>query len=315
MKLRVAIQMDRPETINPKGDSTLRMALEAQARGHELFFYHPSAISCLSGQVLAFGHRITFFSDLARYYELGEGQTLDLSTMDVVLLRQDPPFNMEYITSTYMLDLLPKKLRVYNNPTSVRNYSEKLFPILFAQFMPPTLISADPAQIEAFRVEHKDIVIKPLYGNGGKGVFHLKPGDDNVHSLLELMFASSREPVVVQPFLPEVRTGDRRIVLIDGEVGGVFGRIPAADEIRANMRVGGVPVKAELTPKQREICAAIGPTLKEHGFLLVGLDTIGDWLTEINVTSPTGLAAITNLYGIKLEEKIWDKIEADAKNA
>lgn len=310
MSLRVAIQMDRLDSIHPPGDSTLRLGIEAQKRGHELFYYTPDGLSCLNGIVTAPGYHVKLYNDMQRHYELGKSLTLNLSDMDVVLLRQDPPFNMQYITSTYMLDLLPEKTLVINNPTSVRDLPEKIFPILFKEFMPPTLVSGNIAEIESFRAQHKDIVIKPLYGYGGRGVFRITENDDNFHSLLEMMFATTREPVMVQTFLPEVKTGDRRIILIDGEVGGVFGRHPAGDEIRANMRVGGKPVKADLTKRQAEICAAIGPMLKEKGLVFVGLDCIGDWLTEINITSPTGLAAMTNLYGVKLEEKIWDAIEA-----
>jgi glutathione synthase len=205
--------------------------------------------------------------------------------------------------------MLPRTL-VVNDPASVRNHPEKLYPLAFRQFMPPTLVSSDIAELERFWEVYGDIVIKPLYGYGGRGVFRLQAGDDNFHSLLEMMFSQSREPVMAQKFLAEVKSQDRRILLIDGKVEAVFGRIPAGDEIRANMRVGGVPTKAELSPRQREICDVLGPELKKKGLLFVGLDCIGDWLTEINVTSPTGLAAATNLYGVKVEEKFWDAVEA-----
>lgn len=310
MSLRVAIQMDRLDTINPKGDSTLRLAREAQKRGHKLYYYTPDTLSCLNGVVSARAYEVSFFDEPTRYYELGEGGKRSLHEMDVVLLRQDPPFDMNYITSTYLLDLLADTTLVVNNPTSVRSHCEKLFPIEFARFMPPTLVSNNLSDIESFRADHKDIIIKPLYGYGGRGVFRIRNDDDNFHSLLEMMFSTTSEPVMVQPFLPEVKTGDRRIVLIDGEVGGVFGRIPADDEIRANMRVGGQPAAATLTTKQKEICDVIGPVLKAKGLVFVGLDVIGDWLTEINITSPTGLAAITNLYGTKAEERFWDVVEA-----
>jgi glutathione synthase len=310
MPLRIAIQMDRLDSINPMGDSTLRLGVEAQARGHTLFYYTPDTLTLREdGKLVAHTHPVRLSLDVQRYYELGEAQTLDLSTLDVVLLRQDPPFDMTYLSTTYLLETLTDTL-VLNRPASVRNRPEKLFPLSFRQFMPPTIVSADVAELERFWQAHGDVVIKPLYGYGGRGIFRLRAGDDNFHSLLEMMFSQSREPVMAQQFLPEVKDADRRILLVDGQVCGVFGRIPAGDEIRANMRVGGVPVKAELTTRQKEICAALGPVLKEEGLFFVGLDCIGDWLTEINVTSPTGLAAITNLYGTKVETTFWERVEA-----
>ena len=310
MSLRVAIQMDKLSSINPKGDSTLRLGAEATRRGHELFYYTPDTLALREdGHLVARAYPVKFWSDRAEFYELGDAQMLDLEEVDVVLLRQDPPFDMTYISTTYLLEMLKNPL-VINRPNSVRDHPEKLFPLAFRQFMPPTIVSSDTQELARFRDAHGDIVIKPLYGFGGRGVFRLKPGDDNFLSLLEALFAQSKEPVMAQKFLPEVKNADRRIILIDGEMCGIFGRIPAGDEIRANMRVGGVPAKAELTEKQREICNTLKPVLKEKGLLFVGLDCIGDWLTEINITSPTGLAAITNLYGVRLEEKFWDVVES-----
>ena len=309
MKLKIAIQMDPVAGINPRTDSTLLMGVEACKRGYEVYYYTPDKLSYNDGMITASAYRITFFADPADYYKLGESLTLDLKTMDVVLLRQDPPFNMAYITTTHILELLAPKTLVVNDPASVRNHPEKIFPLQFRQFMPPTLVSADLAAIEAFRDEHKDIIIKPLYGHGGRSVLRLKPDDDNLSTLMEMHLATSSEPLMVQAFLPEVRTGDRRIVLIDGRVGGVMGRIPAEHEIRANFRVGGSPAKAELTPKQREICEVLGPIFKAKGLVFVGLDVIGDYLTEINITSPTGLVQMNKLNGTKLEADVWDAVE------
>ncbi|MDE3060464.1 MAG: glutathione synthase [Pseudomonadota bacterium] len=308
MTRRVAIQMDPIASIKPQTDSTLLLGIEAQRRGYEVYYYTPDKLAYYNGAVTAQAHRITLRADPAHYYDLGETLTLDLNTMDVVLLRQDPPFDAAYIGTTYLLERLPKTL-VVNNPASVRDFPEKWAPTLFSQYMPPTLITADPGEIERFRREHKDIVIKPLYGFGGHNVFRIRPEDENFPTLMEMAFGHSKEPWVAQPFLPEVKTGERRIILIDGELAGVIGRIPLENEIRANMRVGGTAVKAELTSRQREICAALKPFLKEKGLILVGIDVIGDWLTEINITSPTGLAAINRLYGKTLESEVWDAIE------
>jgi len=301
MGLKVAIQMDPIGGINPLGDSTLRLGAEAQGRGHELFYYTPDTLSLRGNDVTAHARRLHLSLDPKHYYDFVDApQTLDLRKMDVVLLRQDPPFNMHYITTTYMLERLQPDVLVANDPASVRNHSEKLFPFEFAEFMPPTLISGDITEIVKFRAEYKDIIIKPLYGYGGKAVLRVKPDDDNFDALLEMQFSASREPVVVQAFLPEVKTGDRRIILIDGKFAGAIGRIPAEHEIRANMRVGGTPTKVELTKKQNDICAALEKPLRERGFIFAGVDVIGDYLTEINITSPTGLAAVEKLYGKNL---------------
>jgi glutathione synthase len=309
MTLKVAIQMDPIESINPHRDSTLLMGIEACRRGHELYYYTPYKLTYNDGKISASAHPIQFFQDPAQYYKLGESLTLDLKTMDVVLLRQDPPFNMAYITTTHILEFLAPKTLVVNDPASVRNHPEKLFPLSLREFMPPTLVTADINEIEYFRRQYKDIIIKPLYGYGGRAVLRLKADDDNLSALMEMHLATSLEPLMVQTFLPEVTTGDRRIILIDGRVGGVMGRIPAEHEIRANFRVGGSAAKADLTAKQREICEKLGPELKEKGLIFAGLDVIGDYLTEINLTSPTGLVQINALNGTKLEVDIWDAIE------
>jgi len=309
MSLRVAIQMDPVASLNPHRDSTLLIGLEAQKRGYELFYYTPDKLTWNEGRITAQAQPIKLYPNPAHYYDLGEAFSLDLRTVDVVLLRQDPPFNMQYITTTYLLEELHPKTFVVNNPASVRNHTEKLFPTMFSRFMPPTLVSADAKEIEDFRARHKDIILKPLYGYGGRAVLRFKEDDDNFQAALEMHFSASHEPLMAQVFLPEVKTGDRRIILIDGKIGGVMGRIPAEHEIRANFRVGGSPAKAELTPKQRDICEAVGPVLKEKGLLLAGLDVIGDWLTEINLTSPTGLVQMNALYGLKLEAQLWDAIE------
>jgi glutathione synthase len=310
MGLRVALQMDPMTAINPASDSTLLLGLEAQKRGYTLFHYTPDKLTYNSGNITARGNKVTLHPDPKRFHTMGKEEILDLKTMDVVLLRQDPPFDMAYITTTHILEKLMPATLVANDPASVRDNPEKLFPTLFKKFAPPTLITADVSEIEKFRKQHKDIVIKPLYGHGGHGVFRIAPGDGNLGALLEAMFEKSNTPCVVQKFLPEVKDQERRIILIDGKYAGIVGRIPAAGEIRSNFRVGGTAAKVKPTKKQLEICEAIGPTLKKKGLIFVGLDVIGDWLNEINITSPTGLAPINRLYGEKLEVEIWNAIEA-----
>lgn len=310
MTLRVAIQADHPETWNVPTDTTLLLALEAQARGHMLYFYEPKHLALSEqGDITTLAHPAQFFADAKKCFVLGEPRTLNLREMDVVLLRQDPPFDMAYITTTFILEKLGSHTRVFNNPASVRNLPEKLFPLQFAEFMPPTLITADREAIAAFQAIHEDIVIKPLYGYAGTAVFHLKPGDGNLRALFDLYFAHSTEPLIAQKFLPEVKTGDRRIILIEGEFAAIMGRIPAEGEHRANFRVGGTAVKAECTPRQKAICDAVGPVLKKEGILIAGLDCIGDYLTEINITSPTAFPGINRLYTMKLEAHVWDTIE------
>jgi glutathione synthase len=309
MSLKVAFQMDPIESINIMADSTFLLALEAQRRGHEIYHYLPQAMSLKGTKLVAHGHRLTVRPERGNHFALGEPETLALAEFDVVLLRQDPPFDLAYITTTHLLEHIQPGTLVINDPIQVRNAPEKLFVTHFPELMPPTLISSNATEIIAFREEHADIVVKPLYGNGGAGVFHLKPGDENLTALLELYTKQSREPLMVQRYLPEVRQGDKRIVLIDGEAGGAVARIPAAGEARANLHVGGRAQKTSLTRREREICEAIGPALRERGLVFVGIDVIGDYLTEINVTSPTGLQEINRFDGVKLESDIWDAIE------
>jgi glutathione synthase len=310
MSLSVAIQMDPIESIDINGDSTFVMGLEAQARGHAIWHYLPNALSLNGGRVTAKARRLELRRELGRHFTLGDFETIELSKMDVVLMRQDPPFDMAYITATHILEHIHPKTLVVNDPAQVRNAPEKLFVTHFEGVMPPTLITSDPAAIFNFREEHEDIIIKPLFGNGGAGVFHLKPDDENLSSLLELFSQFYREPVIAQRYLPEVRDGDKRIILIDGEPAGAIDRVPAAGEARANMHVGGKAIKATLTDRDLEICKTIGPALRERGLLFVGIDVIGDYLTEINVTSPTGLQEINAFDGAKLEAQIWDAIES-----
>lgn len=309
MSLAIAIQMDPIETVNINGDSTFALAEEAQARGHRLWHYLPKHLTFNDGVLTARARTLTVRREQGNHYTLGEWETLPLADVDVVLLRQDPPFDMAYITNTHLLETVHPQTLVVNDPAEVRNAPEKLFVTRFKGLMPPTLISSDMDAIKAFREEHQDIIVKPLYGNGGLGVFHLKPGDENLGALLELFEQRSREPVMVQRYLPEVRQGDKRIILVDGEPVGAINRIPAEGEARSNMHVGGKPVQSSLTDREIEICAIIGPELKKRGLLFVGIDVIGGWLTEINVTSPTGIQEIGRFDGVNLAAKIWDAIE------
>jgi glutathione synthase len=313
--LTVAVQMDPIEHINIEADSTFVMALEAQERGYRLFHYHPNRLSFDEGRVTAAARALTLKREKGNHYTLGDWVQLDLAeAADVVLMRQDPPFDMAYITATHLLEHIHPKTLVVNDPVSVRNAPEKLLVTHFSSLMPPTLITSDPAQVKAFRQRHGDIIVKPLFGNGGAGVFHLRPDDSNLNALLEMFTERSREPVMVQRYLPEVRQGDKRIILIDGEPVGAINRVPAAGEARSNMHVGGRPEKSPLTARDREICAAIGPTLKRQGLIFVGIDVIGAYLTEINVTSPTGLQEVNRFDGTKLESLIWDAIEAKLRS-
>ncbi|MBE0562772.1 MAG: glutathione synthase [Ochrobactrum anthropi] len=310
MALTVAIQMDPIVGIDIDADSTFALALEAQRRGHRLFYYLPSDLAYGAGRLMAFARPLTVRRERGNHFTLGEAVDLDLGVeADVVLLRQDPPFDLAYITTTHLLELIHPRTLVVNDPAHVRNAPEKLLMLRFPELLPPTLITRERARIKAFRAEHGDIVVKPLYGNGGFGVFHLRPEDDNLNSLLEMFEGLSREPVMVQRYIPEVRQGDKRIILVDGEPAGVLLRVPQAGEARSNLHVGGKGVKAALTARDREICAAIGPALKEKGLIFVGIDVIGDYLTEINVTSPTGIQEIGRFDGTSIEALIWDAIE------
>lgn len=304
---RIAIQMDEPASLNAKGDSTIVLALEAQKRGYQLYYYHPSMLSDVQGEITAsVAHPITFFDSSETWFELGAAQSLPLNEMDAVLMRQDPPYDMAYLTATYLLERL--KTPVINNPAFVRNAPEKLSILHFADAIPPTLITRDITSIDQFRQQQGDIIVKPLYGYGGRAVYKFSEGDSNLHTLLEHFFTQSREPVMVQRFLPEVVSRDVRVILMNGKVSAAVGRIPAAQEIRANFRVGGSAAKVELNAHQQSICDRVGAWLKDNGVLFAGLDLIGDYLTEINITSPTGLRAAIALYGHNPAVDFWDSI-------
>ncbi|MGD9742635.1 MAG: glutathione synthase [Dongiaceae bacterium] len=310
MSLAVAIQMDPVEAINIDADSSFVLGLEALKRGHALFHYLPRQLVFRDGRVHARMRPLTLKRERGNHFSFGAPQVIDLATLDIVLMRQDPPFDMAYITATHLLEHVHPATLVVNDPVHVRNAPEKLFVTHFEGLMPPTLITSDPLEIADFRKAQRDIIVKPLYGNGGAGVFHLRPEDENLNALLELFTQLFREPVIVQRYLPEVRQGDKRVILVDGVAMGAINRVPAAGEARSNMHVGGRAEKASLTPREREICEAIGPALKERGLIFVGIDVIGGYLTEINVTSPTGLQEINRFDGVTLEADIWDAIEA-----
>jgi glutathione synthase len=313
MSLAVAIQMDPIEGINIDSDSTFVLALEAQRRGHALFHYLPRQLFFREQRVYAVARALEVRREYGNHFTLGAPETIDLATLDIVLMRQDPPFDMAYITATHLLEHVHPQTLVVNDPVHVRNAPEKLFVTHFEGVMPPTLITSDRVEIVAFRRRHRDIIVKPLFGNGGAGVFHITEGDENLNALLELFTQLYREPVIVQRYIPEVRDGDKRIILIDGAAAGAINRVPAAGEARSNLHVGGKATKAELTSRDREICEAIGPSLKSRGLIFVGIDVIGGYLTEINVTSPTGLQEINRFDDVRLEERIWDAIEAAYK--
>lgn len=308
--MKIAFQMDPIGPINIDADSTFRIAEEAQARGHELFYYTPENLSYRAGRVVARGWPLTVRRDAGNHYSLGDEAEVDLSAFDVVWLRQDPPFDMFYITNTHLLERVHPETLVVNDPFWVRNFPEKLLVLDFPDLTPPTMIARELADLKAFKAEHGDVILKPLYGNGGAGVFRLKEDDRNLASLHELFMAQSREPLIMQKFLPDVSNGDKRVILVDGEPVGAINRVPAKGETRSNMHVGGRPEKVGLTDRDREICAAIGPLLKEKGQVFVGIDVIGDYLTEINVTSPTGIQELERFDGVNIAEKIWQAIEA-----
>jgi len=310
MALKVAIQMDPIGAINIDADSTFRLAEEAQARGHELFYYTPDKLIYREGRVLARGWPLTVRREKGNHFTLGAEAEVDLSGFDVVWLRQDPPFDMGYITTTHILERIHPATLVVNDPFWVRNSPEKLLVLNFPDLTPPTLIARDLATIREFKGRHGDVILKPLYGNGGAGVFRLDPNDRNLASLHELFTGISREPLIVQKYVPAVVQGDKRIILVDGEPVGAINRVPAEGETRSNMHVGGRPEKVGLTERDLEICARIGPVLREKGQVFVGIDVIGDWLTEINVTSPTGIQELERFEGTNIAEKIWQVIEA-----
>ena len=309
MKLKVALQMDPIEAVSITADSTFRLGLEAEARGHSLFQYTVDRLSYVEGRVRAQGRPVTLRREAGNHVSFGDWADVDLADFDVVWLRQDPPFDMGYITSTHLLDMIHPRTLVVNDPFWVRNFPEKLLVLNFPDLTPPTAIARDLETIRAFKARHGDIILKPLYGNGGAGVFRLDENDRNLSSLYELFTSMSREPMIVQKFLPAVAQGDKRVILVDGEPVGAINRVPRAGETRSNMHVGGRPEKVGLTARDLEICRAIGPTLREKGQIFVGIDVIGDWLTEINVTSPTGIQELERFDGVNGAALIWDAIE------
>lgn len=313
MVLNVAVQMDPIDKINVAGDSTFALLLEAQARGHHLFYYTPDKLSLIDGRAVAKAAPLEVRDVPGAHFTLGEVKPADLAALDVILLRQDPPFDIAYITSTHLLEHVPANVLIVNDPASVRNAPEKLFVLDFPQLMPPTLITRDRASIEAFLDEHGEAVMKPLHGHGGAAVFKISRQDPNFASLFDLFAASFREPWVVQRFLPQVAKGDKRIILVDGVAAGAVNRVPAANDIRSNLARGGAAAAAEFTPREREICATIGPELKRRGLLFAGIDVIDGYLTEINVTSPTGIRAIKKLGGPDLAVTVWDAIETNLR--
>ncbi|MBJ7533781.1 glutathione synthase [Rhodomicrobium vannielii ATCC 17100] len=314
MRLKTGVQMDPIEKINIRGDSTFALLLEAQKRQHSIFYYTPDKLILRGGRAFAEGHELRVHDVEGAHFELGARQNLALDELDVIHLRQDPPFDMAYITTTHILDSVHPKTLVVNDPTSVRNAPEKLFVTQFPDLMPPTLIARTLDDVTAFREEFGDIIVKPLYGNGGAAVFRIKPDDTNTGSLVELFQTVFREPFVVQRYLPDVRAGDKRIILVDGEPVGAINRVPAANETRSNMHVGGRPEATDLTPREREICAAIGPELKKRGLIFVGIDVIGDYLTEINVTSPTGIREVKRFGEADIAALVWDVVEEKVRS-
>lgn len=311
--MKVAIQMDPIGPVDISADSTFRLAEEAQARGADLFYYHPDKLAWDEGRVTARGWPLTVRRVEGDHFTLGEETTVVLDNFDVVWLRQDPPFDMGYITTTHLLDRL-KNAVVVNDPFWVRNYPEKLLVLEFPDLTPPTMIARDLDAIRDFRERHSDIIVKPLYGNGGAGVFRLKPGDNNLVSLHEMFTGINNEPLIAQKFLPDVSNGDKRVILVDGEPIGAINRVPAEGETRSNLHVGGTAVQVGLTARDKEICAAIGPLLREKGQVFVGIDVIGDYLTEINVTSPTGIQELERFDGVNVAGAIWDAIDARLKS-
>lgn len=310
MSLRIALQMDPIETINIDGDSSFVLGLEAQRRGYQLYHYHPKQLMLKNGRVMAKGRALSLKREKGAHFTLGPWEIIDLAECNVILMRQDPPFDMAYITATHILEHIHPKTLVTNDPVEVRNAPEKLFVTRFPDLMPPTLITSDLEAIKDFRDEHKDIILKPLFGNGGAGVFHLMPEDENLQALLETFTQLYREPIIVQRYLPEVRQGDKRIILIDGKAVGAINRIPAKGEARSNMHVGGKAEPSSLTKREEEICERLGPELRKRGLIFTGIDVIGDYLTEINVTSPTGIQEINRFDQKNLERELWDAIES-----
>jgi glutathione synthase len=310
MKLNVAVQMDPIGSINISGDSTFAMMLEAQRRGHSLFHYHVKSLALLGGVLSVRGEHVVLRDEEGNHFSASAQEKIDLASQHVVLMRQDPPFDMSYITATHLLDRIHPKTLVVNDPTEVRNQPEKLYLLDYPQFMPETLITRDVGEIDAFRREHNEIILKPLYGNGGAGIYKTSKDDMNFGSLMEMFQQLYPEPFIAQRYLPEVRQGDKRIILIDGKVAGAINRIPAAHDHRSNMHAGGEATPTTLTKREEEICEALGPDLKRRGLIFTGIDVIGDYMTEINVTSPTGIRQVKRFGGPDIAALIWDAIEA-----
>jgi len=313
MSLTIGVQMDPLETIDPLSDSTLALARAAQQRGHKLFHYLPNSLTLRMTEVLARTRAFEIHMDKDPIFRVKDETSSSLKFMDVILMRQDPPFDMAYITATHILEHLEPQTLIVNKPAAVRNSPEKLLVTHFPEVMPPTLITSDGLAAKDFRAEHKDVIVKPLFGNGGASVFHIRAGDENFNVLLETLLGSSPEPIIVQRYLPDVRSGDKRILLIDGEPVGAINRVPAEGEVRANMHVGATPQPTALTARDRDICQLIGPKLRSEGLLFVGIDVIGDYLTEINVTSPTGIQEYERFTGVDLSHQLWDVIEERLK--
>ncbi|MEM7546950.1 MAG: glutathione synthase [Pseudomonadota bacterium] len=309
MSLSVAVQMDPIEAVDIDADSTFRLAEEAQERGASLFYYQVADLTWNQGRVEATGQSLKVRRETGNHFELGPRQTIDLASQDVVLLRQDPPFDMAYITNTHLLERIHPQTLVVNDPFWIRNCPEKLLVLDFADLSPPTMIARDLSHIRRFRDQYGDMILKPLYGNGGAGVFKLSSSDSNLNSLHELFMGINREPLIAQQFLPDVEKGDKRVILVDGEPIGAINRVPAKGETRSNMHVGGRPEKIAMDDRDREICARIGPLLRERGLVFVGIDVIGGYLTEINVTSPTGIQELQRFDGVNVASLIWDAIE------
>ena len=310
MSLRVACQMDPIDRIDIRGDSTFALLLEAQRRGHDIFYYTPTDLSLRDGKLTARGARLEVEDHAGRHFRLSDARVEDLSHWDTVMLRQDPPFDMAYITTTHLLERIHPHTLVVNDPAHVRNAPEKVFVLDFPELMPPTLVTRNVDDVRAFRRQYEDIIVKPLYGNGGAGVFRIQPSDTNLNSLIEMFHGAFREPFMVQEYRPEVRLGDKRIILIDGQFAGALNRVPAADESRSNLHVGGTASSTDITDREREICARLGPELKRRGLIFTGIDVIGPYLPEINVTSPTGIRQIQAFGGADIAALYWDAVEA-----
>ncbi len=312
--MKIAFQMDPIECVDINADSTFRLAEEAQNRGYDLYVYTPNELTFNRGKIVSKVRSISLKRKIGDHVNFGAAEKIDLREFDVIWLRQDPPFDMGYITNTHLLDLVAKETLIVNNPFWVRNLPEKLLVLEFPDLIPNTLISRDLEEIKEFKRKFKDIIVKPLYGNGGAGIFRLKEDDKNLTSLHELFSIMSSEPLIAQAFLPDVKNGDKRIILVDGEPVGAINRVPKVGEIRSNMHVGGKAEPAKLSQRDREICSAIGPTLKSKGQVFVGIDVIGEHLTEINVTSPTGIQELERFDNVNIAEMIWHAVEEKLKN-